>query len=171
MKPITTIILLFLCLHSQAQDINKIQTAIDRLAVLEGNWQGSGWIQQPQGTRAEFRQTETVARKLNGTVLLIEGKGYENDSLAFNAMAMASYDPQTEKYRFNSFLSDGKYTAAEGWFDEAGVFHWQFGVPNGGTVRYSITMTEDTWFEKGAYNPPNTEQWYPFMQMELTKRK
>jgi hypothetical protein len=170
MKPITTIILLILCLNIQAQDIGKIKSAMDKLAVLEGEWQGSGWIQQ-QGPRLEFTQHEKVERKLNGTLLLIEGKGFENDSLAFNAMAMASFDEKANRYRFNSFLYDGKYTQAEGWFDEAGIFHWQFGVPGGGTVRYSITATEHKWLEKGAYQPKDVDQWYPFMQMELTKLK
>ena len=161
---------MLLALNIQAQDIAKIQEAIDRLAILEGEWQGTGWIQQ-QGPKIEFKQTESVQRKLNGTTLLIEGKGFESDSLAFNAMAMASYNEQTDKYRFNSFLADGKYTEAEGWFDDAGIFHWQFPVPGGGTVRYSIAATESTWLEKGAYNPNGTQQWYPFMQMELTKLK
>ena len=143
---------------------------MNRLAILEGEWQGSGWIQQ-QGPKMAFKQSEKVERKLNGTVLLIEGKGFENDSLAFNAMAMASYDEANNKYRFNSFLSDGKYTQAEGWFDDAGIFHWQFDVGNTGTVRYSIAATETTWLEKGAYNPKGREEWYPFMQMELTKLK
>ena len=44
MKPITTIIIVLLSLHIQAQDLNKIQTAIKKLAILEGEWQGSGWM-------------------------------------------------------------------------------------------------------------------------------
>ena len=160
---------MILGLYSQAQDISKIQAAIDKLSVLEGQWKGTGWVQM-QGIRTDFVQTEKVERRLNGTTLLIEGKGYENDSLAFNAMAMASFNPETDKYRFNSYLADGKYTEAEGWFDETGIFHWQFEVP-GGTVRYSFTVTDEQWIEKGAYQPKTITEWYPFMQMELTKLK
>lgn len=169
MKTITTI-LFFLCLNIQAQDLSLQQQAIDRLAVLEGQWQGSGWMVDPQGKRSEFTQTEDVQRKLNGTALLIEGNGYANDSLVFQAMATATYDAEKQKYRFHSHLADGRYTEAEGWFDSEDIFHWQFPVPNG-TVRYSIEMSKTNWLEKGAYQPKDREEWYPFMQMELTKLK
>jgi len=161
-------VLLIVSVAAQAQELDKIKSAMAKLAILEGQWQGTGWIQQGN-SRSEFSQTEDVQSKLDGTTLLIEGKGYENDMLKFNAMAIASFDPIADKYRFHSFLNDGRFTAAEGWFDDENVFHWQFAVPSRGTVRYTIVLTEESWQEKGAFNPVNTEQWYPFMEMNLTK--
>ena len=120
-------------------------------------------------TRNDFRQTEDVQEKLDGTTLLIEGNGYAGDSLIFQAMAVISYDTEVGHYRFNSFLADGKYVEASGKFNDDGSFDWQFKVPNGGTIKYHIVFTATTWQEKGYYSPDNGNQWYPFLEMNLTK--
>ena len=170
MKKIIILLVLFSGFNASAQNLEKIKMNMLKLAPMVGNWQGSGWIQQ-QDRRIEFDQKEEINMKLDGTALLIEGSGFENDSLMFQAMAVASFNEVTGKYRFNSFLADGKTTEAEGWFDEEGIFHWQFEVPNGGTVKYTIEFNDTTWTEKGEFSPPNVEQWFPFMAMNLKKIK
>ena len=139
-----------------------------KLADLIGHWQGEGWMQRGN-TRSEFRQTEDVQTKLDGTTLLIEGHAYAGDSLIFQAMAVISYDNQNNQYRFNSFLADGKYTEASGKFNDDGSFDWQFEVPNGGTIKYHIIFTATTWQEKGYYSPDGGSQWFPFLEMNLIK--
>ena len=143
---------------------------MEKLSALIGHWEGEGWMQQGN-SRHNFRQTEHVQTKLNGTTLLIEGNGFTGDSLAFQAMAIASYDVQSEQYRFNSFLADGKYTEASGKFTEEGDFVWQFEVPNSGIVKYEIIFTTKTWQEKGYYSSDGGSQWYNFLEMNLTKTK
>ena len=164
---ITALVLIFVSLNSQAQN-SKHSEKMLRLHPLVGHWEGSGWIQE-RNVLSEFRQTEDVSVKLDGTTLLIEGNAYANDSLVFQAMAIASYDQYKDQYRFNSFLADGKYTEAVGTFSEDGAFSWQFDVPNGGTVKYDIVFSESDWEEKGYYSPKDVEQWYPIMEMKLTK--
>lgn len=144
------------------------QEAMQRLSVLAGQWRGAGWIRQGEVSHS-FTQSEEVMYKLNGTALLIEGKGYENDSLVFEALAVASFDVGNSKYIFNAYVNDGRHTPAKGWFDDTGIFHWSFIVPNGGTVRYSIHADGTSWHETGAFSPPNSEEWYPFMEMNLKK--
>jgi hypothetical protein len=141
---------------------------MDKLSNLIGHWEGEGWVQEGNN-RSEFKQTEDVQAKLDGTTLLIEGNGYAGDSLIFQAMAVASYDHQAGQFRFNSFLADGKYTEASGKFNEDGSFTWQFGVPNGGTIKYNIIFSSTNWLEKGYYSPDGGSQWYPFLEMNLTK--
>jgi hypothetical protein len=141
---------------------------MEKLSNLIGHWEDEGWMQQGNN-RHNFRQTEDVQAKLNCTTLLIEGNGYAGDSLIFQAMAVASYDQQAGQFRFNSFLADGKYTEASGKFNEDGSFTWQFDVPNGGTIKYNILFTSTNWQEKGYYSPDGGSQWYPFLEMNLTK--
>ncbi len=147
--------------------VQATNAKMNKLSNLIGHWQGEGWIQQGNN-RSNFKQTEHVQAKLNGTTLLIEGNGYSGDSLIFQAMAIASFDPQTDKYRFNSFLADGKYVEASGDFNVDGSFVWQFDVP-GGTVKYEIDFSSTIWQERGFYSPDAGNQWYPFLEMNLTK--
>jgi len=169
MKQITLLIMIGLQLNGFAQDSNTQAEAMQKLNQLAGNWQGKGWIQE-RGTRSDFRQVENVQYKLGGTTLLIEGKGYVEDSLIFEAMAVISYDEVNNRYRFNSFLADGKYVEANGNFNDDGSFYWQFEVPGGGVVKYDIYMTDTTWKEKGSYAPKDVDQSYPFLEMNLTKK-
>ena len=50
---------------------------MEKLSNLIGHWEGNGWIQRGN-IRNEFRQTEDVQVKLNGTTLLIEGNAQNN---------------------------------------------------------------------------------------------
>lgn len=142
-------------------------TEMHKLDNLIGHWRGEGWMQQGNN-RSNFSQTEHVQTKLNGTTLLIEGNGYSGDSLIFQAMAVASFDQESDKYRFNSFLADGKYVEATGFFNDDSSFTWQFDVP-GGKVKYNIVFTSTTWREKGYYKAAAGDQWYNFLEMNLTK--
>ncbi len=169
MKHITVLFLISFQLNVYAQNGHVQATAMEKLKQLEGHWQGQGWIQE-RGDRSDFRQSENVQFKLGGTTLLIEGKGYVEDSLIFQAMAIISYDVINKHYRFNSFLADGKYVEANGNFNDDGSFYWQFEVPGGGVVKYDIYMTDTTWNEKGSYSPKDTDQSYPFLKMNLTKK-
>ena len=150
-------------------DASKHVTKMTKLVPLVGEWEGEGWIQQ-RNERIEFKQTEHVQLKLDSTTMLIEGIGYVDGEVGFHAMAIASFDPANGNYRFNSFLNDGKYTQAAGIFKDDGSFEWSFDVPNGGTVKYIMVFTADSWEETGHFSQDGT-QWFPFMGMKLTKTK
>ena len=54
--------------------------AMNRLAVLEGNWEGQGWYQAgPDAKRRHFTRTQNIQRKLDGQLLIIEGRGHAAD--------------------------------------------------------------------------------------------
>lgn len=147
-----------------------VKTKLDKLSSLVGTWEGTGWYQQGPDKRYEIRQTENVESKLNGTLLLVEGRGFVNDSLAFNAMAFFSYNPYKKQYVIESHLMDGKATVATGFFRENGSFEWGFTFPNNqGQIRYIINFDENNWHESGEYSRDGN-QWFKTFEMNLTKK-
>lgn len=100
-----------------------VKTKLDKLSSLVGTWEGTGWYQQGPDKRYEIRQTENVESKLNGTLLLVEGRGFVNDSLAFNAMAFFSYNPYKKQYVIESHLMDGKATVATGFLEKTALLN------------------------------------------------
>src|SRR5262245_9779510 len=68
--------------------------AMTRLAFMDGVWRGPAWTLSPAG-RSELIQTERIGTFLDGSVRVIEGRGYMPDgSVGFNALGVISYDPQ-----------------------------------------------------------------------------
>jgi hypothetical protein len=78
--------------------------AISSLSFLDGTWRGPAWTLLPSGERHSFIQTERVGPFLDGSVRVIEGRGYEADgSVIFNAFAIISYDLTKREYRMRSY--------------------------------------------------------------------
>ncbi len=114
---------------------------------------------------------ESVQSKLNDFVLIVEGKGksQSNNELGHDAMGMIYYNLDNNRYEFHSATVQGMVTLAEAKIDEKGNFIWGFEVPQG-KIQFTITLTEDTWVEKGAFSPDGST-WYPTMEMNLKKIK
>ena len=146
------------------------QKTMQDLLKAESTWVGEGYQQMPEGDRVEFRQTEEVTVLLDGKLLMFHGTGTDknSDQVGFEAIGILFQDPTSSKTQIHAWTSDGRFTAADVTFTDSG-FYWQFAVPNGGTVRYNIELTDTTWKETGSYSP-NGEQWYPFMGMQLEKQ-
>lgn len=136
---------------------------LQKLHWLTGNWEGSGWHMDQAGTRRDFSQTEKVQFKLDSTALLIEGQGHAENELIHNAMAVVTFDHETGKYEFQSFLQNGK----KGNFNaelKDDRFYW---YPNS-KVRYIIALDKNgDWKEVGEYKGENG--WYQFFEMKLSK--
>ncbi len=166
-KIIVVISFIFTNVFGQEPAMIKIEK-MSNLQDLEGTWEGSGWAMSPDGTKNEFTQHEEIVRKLNGTVLLVEGTGMDPISrdVKFNALALFTYLPEIEKYSIRSYLASGESTDAEGYFEE-GKFIWSFATP-GGTVRYTMTFDSTTWNEFGEFSRDG-EQWHKFLEMNLNK--
>ena len=125
------------------------KAAIARLAKLHGEWRGTATITSPGGT-IKLVQTERAGPMLDGTALVIEGRGYdEAGKLAFNAFAVISYDAATDQYAMNSWTDGrtGKFPFA---VTDTG-FEWSIPVPNGATIKYVATVTDGKWTEVGSY--------------------
>lgn len=87
--------------------------AMHKLSFLAGNWSGPVTITRGPGEPLQLTQTEKVEYKLDGLILLIEGKSTATDgSTPFQALATVAYDDQTHTYRIRAYNA-GHYVDSE----------------------------------------------------------
>lgn len=87
--------------------------AMQKLAFLAGRWSGSVTVVRGPGVPLKATQTEDVQYKLDGLVLLVEGKSTAADGkVVFSALATIAYDDAAKTYRFRAY-NDGRYVDAE----------------------------------------------------------
>ena len=132
------------------------RAAMAPLAMMDGVWRGSAWMLTPSGDKHTITQTERVGPFLEGSVKVMEGRGYEPDgTVSFNALGVLSYNPMSKAYRMHSHAQ-----GFSGDFDfqlQQNGFVWS--VPAGpATMKYSATFGDGTWHEIGerivAAEPP-----------------
>lgn len=99
--------------------------AMRKLSFLAGRWSGPITVIRGPGEPLHLTQAEDVQYKLDGLVLLIEGKSTAADGkVAFNALATVSYDDASHTYRFRAY-NDGHYLDTELTVPDNG-FSWSF---------------------------------------------
>ena len=153
---------------SQTTD-NLCKQKMKQLDFMIGKWTGGGWMINQDRTRSEFLQEEVIESDLNGTVLVIHGKGWDQDQKPIHhAFGIISYNLEEEKYNMLAFLEDGKQTKANLEIIEDGKIKWWFEAGNG-TIKYTITYTNNAWNEKGEFSP-NGEVWFPFIEFNLNRQ-
>jgi hypothetical protein len=87
--------------------------AMSKLSFLAGHWSGPVTIVRGPGEALHLTQTEDVEFKLDGLVLLVQGKSTSADGkVLFSALATISYDDASETYRFRAY-NDGHYLDTE----------------------------------------------------------
>ena len=165
MKNILLIIAIVFTMSAEAQ--STASGKMEDLKPMVGTWEGDGWFMDETRKRTEFTQKEDVSLEIGGNALLIKGKGFNGDDIVHDAMAIISFDSSVEKYDVFSVLADGKRTHAELRVLASGKFEWGFDV-QGGFVKYSISIENDLWVEKGAFSP-DKENWYPFISFTLNR--
>jgi hypothetical protein len=157
-------------LTTQAQGTDPATIAEERAAIakfawMDGMWRGTAVTQTPGGER-RVTQTERIGSILDGTVKVIEGKGFNPDGgIGFNALGIISFDPATKSYAFRSYAQGrvGTFTIVP-----AGTgYVWE--IPVGpATIRYAATVDHGVWVEVGdrivAGRPPQR-----FFEMRLTR--
>ena len=119
--------------------------AMQALAFLDGSWRGEAQSSQfPE----PIAHTERVGTLLDGTVRLVEGRGYDGDGrTVFNAFAVISFDPATRGYSIRThamgFVGDYPLTV------RPDGFSWSHPMGPGGTMRYTATVRDGEWHEVG----------------------
>ncbi|WP_263350165.1 hypothetical protein [Acidicapsa acidisoli] len=99
--------------------------AMRKLSFLTGHWSGPVSIVRGPGEPLHLTQTEEIAYKLDGLVLLIEGASRNTEGKTlFSALATVSFDEATHSYRFRAY-HDGHYVDTELSVLENG-FSWRF---------------------------------------------
>jgi hypothetical protein len=117
------------------------------LAFMDGVWRGPAWTILASGEKHTITQTERIGPFLDGSVKVIEGRGYDADGkVSFNAFATISFNPATRAYTMHSYAQGyvGDFTiklTADG-------FVWE--IPAGSMkIRYTAVVKDGTWREVG----------------------
>ena len=130
-----------------AKLISTQREAMNRFAMLDGVWRGTAWVMLPSGEKHQLTQTERVGPLLEGSVKVIEGRGYEDDGrVSFNALGIISFNPQTNTYSIRSYAQGqaGDFSISP---TEEG-YQWE--IPAGPmTIQYKAIFGENTWKETG----------------------
>ena len=93
--------------------VDAQREAMHKLSFLAGTWTGPVTIVRGPGEPLQLTQTEQVEYKLDGLVLLIEGKSTDGDGKSsFSALATVSCDEATHAYRFRAY-NGGHYIDTE----------------------------------------------------------
>lgn len=78
--------------------------AMKAFAGMDGVWRGPAWTILQSGQKHNITQTERIGPFLDGSIKVIEGRGYNEDgSVGFNAFGTISYDPATKAYMLHSY--------------------------------------------------------------------
>jgi hypothetical protein len=96
---------------SNSVDVQR--EAMRKLSFLAGHWSGPVSIVRGQGEPLHLSQTEDVEYKLDGLILLIEGKSTSADGkVLYRALATIAYDDPSRTYRLRAY-HDGHYLDTE----------------------------------------------------------
>jgi hypothetical protein len=108
-----------------SSSVDAEREAMRKLSFLSGHWSGPVTIVRGTGEPLHLTQTENVESKLDGLVLLMEGKSTNSDGkVLFNALATIAYDDASHTYRFRAY-NDGRYLDTELLVSSNG-FSWGF---------------------------------------------
>ncbi|MCX7172926.1 MAG: DUF1579 domain-containing protein [Proteobacteria bacterium] len=140
--------------------------ALAQLGYMDGVWRGSASTVLPSGETHTITQTERIGPFLDGTVKVIEGRGYHSDGkLGFNAFGTISYNPADRAFTMHSHAMGhvGDFALTPG----ADGFVWV--IPAGPlTIRYMATVKDGTWHEVGDRLIPGKDP-QRFFEMKLLR--
>jgi hypothetical protein len=127
--------------------IAEQREAMAPFALMDGVWRGSAWTILPSGQKHNITQTERIGPFLDGSIKVIEGRGYNEDgSVGFNAFGIISYDPATHGYTLHSHAMGqvGDFVIKP----TADGYVWE--IPAGPmTIRYTATIKDGSFREVG----------------------
>lgn len=136
------------------------------LSFMDGVWRGPAWTILPSGEKHDVTQTERIGQFLDGSVKMIEGRGYDADgTVAFNALGIISYQPADKTYSMRSYAMgrSGDFPlklTSDG-------FTWE--IPAGPvTIRYTAVVKDGVWHEVGDRIMPEKE---PVRFFEMTLKR
>ena len=140
--------------------------AMVRLSVMDGVWRGPAWTILPSGEKHNITQTERIGPFLDGSVKVIEGRGYNQDGkVTFNAFGTISYNPTTRVYTLHSYAQG--YVGDFVLTPRADGYVWE--IPAGSmTIRYTAVIKEGALREVGDRIMPGKEP-VRFFEMNLKR--
>jgi hypothetical protein len=153
-------------MDNPSQRIAVQRDAMARFAFLDGVWRGPAVTNLPNGSKHEITQTERVGPFLDGSIRVMEGRGYEADGkVSFNALGTVSYDAAKKIYTLHSnaqgHVGDFVLTPT------SDGFAWE--IPAGPMIiRYVATVKDGAWREVGDRIMPGKEP-VRFFEMNLKR--
>ena len=146
--------------------IESQRKAMAPLVYLDGVWRGKAWTILESGEKRTVTQTERIGPFLDGSVKVIEGRGYNSDGkIGFNALAILSYSPEKKGYVLHSHAMGRVGDFA--FRPTTDGYVWE--VPAGPmTIRYTAVIKDGTWREVGDRILPGKEP-DRFFEMNLKR--
>lgn len=149
-----------------AARMKEQSAALAPLATMDGEWRGEAWFLDRSGKKTTLVQTERVGSMLDGSVKVVEGRGFDGDTQVFNAFAAISYDPDKKAFSMRSYTRgyQGDFpieVTADG-------FIWSMPAGPNAQIRYTATIKDGVWVEKGEY-APNGGKAVQFMELTVKR--
>ena len=140
--------------------------AMVKFAFMDGVWRGPAWTILASGEKHSITQTERIGPFLDGSVKVIEGRGYDPDGkVTFNAFGTISYSPATKAFTLHSYAQGnvGDFEIKP----TADGYVWE--IPAGPvTIRYTAIIKDGTLKEVGDQIAPGKEP-VRFFEMNLKR--
>jgi hypothetical protein len=130
--------------YNPASRMAAQREAMRALAFLDGHWRGTA---EAHGS-APLLQTERVGTLLDGTIRVVEGRGYDSSGrTVFNALGVISYDPVRRTYSMHANANGfgGNFPLEV----RADGFSWSQPAGPGASIRYTATVRDGEWHEVG----------------------
>lgn len=140
--------------------------AMAAFGFMDGVWRGTATTVRPSGDKHAITQTERIGPLLDGTLKVIEGRGYEPDGrTSFNALGIISYNVASKSYSMRSYAMgmSGDFPVVR----TSDGFTWE--IPAGPTtIRYTAVVKDGTWTEVGDRIVSGRDP-VRFFEMKLTR--
>ena len=136
------------------------------LAYMDGVWRGPAWTILASGDKHTITQTERIGPFLDGSVKVIEGRGYDPDGkVTFNAFGTISFDPAKSAYTMHSHAmgSVGDFALKP----TAVGYIWEI-TAGPMTIRYTAVVKDGAWREVGDRIAPGKE---PVRSFEMNLKR
>ena len=148
------------------QRLTDQRAAMQGLSMLDGIWRGPAFTVLPDGKKIELTQTERVGAFLDGSVKVIEGRGYDSaGKVAFNAFGTVAFDPATKTYTLHSHAQS--YYGIHPLQTTEDGFIWE--MPAGPTkIRFTTSIKAGIWSEVGDRIMPDGRT-VRFFEMKLQR--
>jgi hypothetical protein len=141
--------------------------AMAAFSAMDGVWRGPASTILPSGEKHSITQTERIGPFLDGSVKVIEGRGYEPDGqVSFNAFGTISYNPATKTYTLHSHAMGnvGDFVIKP----TPDGYTWEIPMGPARTLRYTAVIKDGTLKEVGDVLEPGKE---PFRNFEMVLKR
>jgi hypothetical protein len=133
---------------------------------MDGVWRGTAWTILSSGEKHSITQTERIGPFLDGSIKVIEGRGYNQDgTVSFNAFGIISYDTAKRGFTLHSHAMGmvGDFVLRP----SPDGFIWEI-LAGPMTIRYTAVIKDGGWREVGDRISPGKDP-IRFFEMNLKR--